>query len=96
MNDPDKIGARDLERARQVLQIEIHELQRLASRLNQGFSEAVQLLRRTVEADRKIVVLGVGKSGQIGEKVAATLTSTSPGPGTGSGRSSNFNSSGPP
>jgi arabinose-5-phosphate isomerase len=66
----------DLERARQVLEIEIHELRRLATRLNQRFAEAIQLLRRTVEAGRKIIVLGVGKSGQIGEKIAATLTST--------------------
>src|SRR5437868_3258151 len=75
MNDPDNLGRADLEQARQVLQIEIHELERLASRLDQRFSEAVLILRKTVEAGRKIIVLGVGKSGQIGEKIAATLTS---------------------
>jgi arabinose-5-phosphate isomerase len=66
----------DLEQARRVLQVEIHELQRLANRLDYSFSEAVQLLRETVEEGGKIIVLGVGKSGQIGEKIAATLTST--------------------
>jgi arabinose-5-phosphate isomerase len=66
----------DLEQARHVLQVEIRELQRLAERLDESFSEAVQLLRKTVEEGRKIIVLGVGKSGRIGEKVAATLTST--------------------
>ena len=66
----------DLEQARRVLQVEIHELERLATRLDKRFSKAVQLLRRTVEQGRKIIVLGVGKSGQIGEKIAATLTST--------------------
>jgi arabinose-5-phosphate isomerase len=66
----------DLEQARRVLQVEIHELQRLANRLDDSFSEAVQLLRKTVEEGGKIIVLGVGKSGQIGEKIAATLTST--------------------
>src|SRR5712672_4259134 len=76
MNDLDKLGTGDLEQARHVLQVEIHELERLAKRLDQRFSEAVQLLRKTVEAGRKIIVLGVGKSGQIGEKIAATLTST--------------------
>src|SRR6202047_5335748 len=76
MNEPHQLGMNDLEQARQVLQIEIHELEQLARRLDRRFSEAVQLLRKTVEAGRKIIVLGVGKSGQIGEKIAATLTST--------------------
>ena len=37
---------------------------------------AVKLLREAIERRCKIVVLGVGKSGHIGEKIAATLTST--------------------
>ncbi len=65
-----------IERARAVLQIERDELERLANRLNSQFSEAVELLKSTLETGHKIVVIGVGKSGQIGDKVAATLTST--------------------
>ena len=65
-----------LEKARRVLQIEIAELQRLADRLDERFEKAVRLLLETVQAGRKIIVIGVGKSGQIGEKIAATLTST--------------------
>jgi arabinose-5-phosphate isomerase len=65
-----------LERARRVLSIEIGELERLSSRLDGTFVEAVGLLRATVENRGKIVVLGVGKSGHVGEKIAATLTST--------------------
>src|ERR1700756_115004 len=65
-----------LERGRLVLNLEIEELKRLVDRLDDRFSRAVDLLRTTVEAGRKIIVLGVGKSGQIGEKIAATLTST--------------------
>ncbi len=65
-----------LQKARRVLQIEISELQRLAVRLDERFEQAVQLLLETVQAGRKIIVIGVGKSGQIGEKIAATLTST--------------------
>jgi arabinose-5-phosphate isomerase len=65
-----------LQKARRVLQIEISELQRLADRLDERFEQAVRLLLETVQAGRKIVVIGVGKSGQIGEKIAATLTST--------------------
>ncbi len=65
-----------LERARRVLSIEISELERLSLRLDGSFVAAVTILRETVEHRGKIVVLGVGKSGHIGEKIAATLTST--------------------
>src|SRR2546423_8806362 len=65
-----------LEKAGRVLEIEIFELQRLRGRLGQNFSEAIELLRQAVDARGKIVVLGVGKSGHIGSKIAATLTST--------------------
>jgi arabinose-5-phosphate isomerase len=65
-----------LQKARRVLQIEVTELQRLADRLDERFEQAVRLLLETVQGSRKIIVIGVGKSGQIGEKIAATLTST--------------------
>ena len=65
-----------LEQARRVLHIESEEVQRLAERLDDRFQQAVELLRETVERHGKIIVLGVGKSGHIGEKIAATLTST--------------------
>lgn len=65
-----------LERARRVLSIEINELQNLSRRLDGDFTRAVKLLRETIERRGKIVVLGVGKSGHVGEKIAATLTST--------------------
>jgi arabinose-5-phosphate isomerase len=65
-----------LERARRVLSIEISEIERLSLRLDESFTTAVNLLRKTIERRGKIIVLGVGKSGHIGEKIAATLTST--------------------
>ena len=65
-----------LARARRVLSIEISELERLSLRLDGSFSAAVKLLRMCVQRRGKIVVLGVGKSGHIGDKIAATLTST--------------------
>jgi arabinose-5-phosphate isomerase len=65
-----------LQKARRVLQIEIGELQRLVDRLDEQFERAVRLMLEVVESGRKIIVIGVGKSGQIGEKIAATLTST--------------------
>src|SRR4249920_1946062 len=65
-----------LEKARRVLDIEIRELQRLRERLGDNFSKAVDLIKASVDARGKIVVLGVGKSGHVGSKIAATLTST--------------------
>src|SRR5246127_850871 len=65
-----------LEKAGRVLDIEIFELQRLRDRLGENFSRAVELIKETVDARGKVVVLGVGKSGHVGAKIAATLTST--------------------
>ncbi len=48
----------------------------MASRLDQRFIDAVQVLKTTVEQRGKVVVVGVGKSGNIGHKIAATLNST--------------------
>ena len=65
-----------LEKAARVLEIEIFELQRLRDRLSENFSHAVQLIKEAVDARGKVVVVGVGKSGHIGSKIASTLTST--------------------
>src|SRR5689334_11928492 len=65
-----------LEKAARVLDLEIFELQRLRQRLDENFSRAVDLIKETVDARGKVVVLGVGKSGHIGAKIASTLTST--------------------
>src|SRR5215470_1528398 len=65
-----------LEKAARVLDLEISELQRLRQRLNEQFVRAVDLIKETVDARGKIVVLGVGKSEHVGSKIAATLTST--------------------
>src|SRR3954463_2157317 len=65
-----------LEKAGRVLDLEIFELQRLRKRLDENFSRAVDAIKEAVEARGKVVVVGVGKSGHIGNKIAATLTST--------------------
>jgi len=65
-----------LEKARRVVALEVAELQRLHARIDDSFARAVEALLRCVENKGKIVVCGVGKSGHIGEKIAATLTST--------------------
>lgn len=62
-----------LELARQVLDKEIAGLQAVRGRLDASFARAVDLvLSRT----GRVVVTGVGKSGIIAKKIAATLTST--------------------
>ncbi len=63
-------------RPKRVLDIEILELQRLRERLGENFSRAVELIKEAVDARGKVVVVGVGKSGHIGSKIASTLTST--------------------
>src|SRR5213595_4032296 len=65
-----------LEKARRVFDVEIVELQRLRQRLGDDFTRAVGLIKDAVDARGKVVVVGVGKSGHIGGKIASTLTST--------------------
>jgi arabinose-5-phosphate isomerase len=65
-----------LEKGKRVLEIEIIELNRLRERLGDDFARAVETIKETVDNRGKIVVVGVGKSGQIGAKIASTLTST--------------------
>src|SRR5947209_1089324 len=65
-----------LQKAQRVFGIELAEIARLSQRLDSSFSRAVETIRDSVEKRGKIVVMGVGKSGNIGEKIAATLTST--------------------
>jgi arabinose-5-phosphate isomerase len=65
-----------LTQARKVVEIELAEVRAVAERLNAEFQKAVELIKSAVENRGKVVVVGVGKSGHIGEKIAATLTST--------------------
>ena len=65
-----------LARARDVIEIEIEGLRRMSDHLNGHLIEAVKILQHTLEHRGKIVVIGVGKSGNIGHKIAATFNST--------------------
>jgi arabinose-5-phosphate isomerase len=65
-----------LEKAKRVLDIEMLELKRLRERLGESFSRAVELIKEAVDTRGKVVLVGVGKSGHIGRKIASTLTST--------------------
>ena len=65
-----------LEKAKRVIALEIDELQQLSDRIDAPFCKAVEALKAAIDQNRKIVVVGVGKSGNIGHKIAATLNST--------------------
>jgi arabinose-5-phosphate isomerase len=56
-----------------VLGIEARAVQALVQRLDGGFTQAVDLL---YQCKGKVVVSGMGKSGLIGQKIAATMAST--------------------
>ena len=62
-----------IKRATECLQCEAAAIEALIPRLDDKFLKAVQLIR---DCKGKIVVTGVGKSGHIGSKIAATLAST--------------------
>ena len=62
-----------IKKAAECLQMEASAITALIPRLNDDFIRAVQLIH---ECKGKVVVTGVGKSGHIGSKIAATLAST--------------------
>ncbi len=63
-------------RGKQVFTDEIEALQALRERLDSAFDQAVEAMRKAIESGHKIIIVGVGKSGLVGSKIAATLTST--------------------
>lgn len=62
-----------LEDARRVLEMESEAILGLTRKLSDSFVRAIQLL---TNCSGKVVVTGIGKSGHIGNKIAATLAST--------------------
>ena len=65
-----------VKRGREVLDIEIAELQRVRDELDGGFTSTVEAILPRLAAGGKIVLTGVGKNLPIAQKIAATLTST--------------------
>src|ERR1700761_8366663 len=59
--------------AKRVFDIEIESLQNVAGLIDDVFTQVVNTILKT---DGKIIVIGIGKSGIIGKKIAATLSST--------------------
>jgi len=67
------IAERALALAAQTFEIEARALQALSARQGEGFVKAVQAM---MACGGRTVVMGMGKSGHVGRKVAATLAST--------------------
>ena len=65
-----------LNHARKVFDIELAALKAVRAQLDKSFDCAVDVIVETVKRRGKVVVVGIGKSGNVGQKIAATLTST--------------------
>jgi arabinose-5-phosphate isomerase len=62
-----------VQRAREVLKLEAQSILRLIDKVDKGFAAAVDLIYKS---KGRVIITGIGKSGLIGHKIAATLTST--------------------
>jgi len=65
-----------LARAHEVFDIELAALRKVRGQLDKSFDLAVELIVEALVRRGKIVVVGIGKSGNVGQKISATLTST--------------------
>jgi len=65
-----------LAQARKVFDIELAALKAVRAQLDGAFAQAVELIVETLRGRGKVIVVGIGKSGHVGHKLAATLTST--------------------
>ncbi len=63
----------DYEEAHRVLDIEARAIVGLKEKIGEAFVKALDIMER---AEGKIVITGMGKSGQVGRKIASTLAST--------------------
>lgn len=68
MNDSELLSS-----GKRTIDLEMQAVANLADRLDQSFVDACQHMRAT---KGRVVVLGMGKSGHVGRKIAATLAST--------------------
>lgn len=59
--------------AKESLEIEISELKSLKERIDQSFAKAVEIINN---ATGKLIIVGIGKSAHVGNKIVATLNST--------------------
>jgi arabinose-5-phosphate isomerase len=62
--------------ARNVFDIELAALKTVRAQLDRAFDAAVETVVESLNRRGKIIVVGIGKSGNVGAKIAATCTST--------------------
>ena len=62
-----------IDEAKKILRIEANAVEALINRIDESFVEAIDIM---YSCTGKVVVTGMGKSGIIGKKIAATLAST--------------------
>ncbi len=62
-----------IERGKQVVRIEAKALEGLVDQVDHSFEKAVNIIR---QSKGRVIIAGIGKSGIVGRKIAATLTST--------------------
>jgi arabinose-5-phosphate isomerase len=67
------MGKESIKRAQEVLKIEAESILNLIDKVDDNFSEAVDII---CQSRGRVIVTGIGKSGLIGKKIVATLTST--------------------
>ena len=65
-----------LAQARRVFDIELAALKAVRAQLDGTFARAVEMIVETLRQRGKVIVVGIGKSGNVGQKISATLTST--------------------
>jgi arabinose-5-phosphate isomerase len=65
-----------LAEAKNVFDIELAALKQVRAQLDGTFNRAVEIIVEALRHRGKIVVVGIGKSGNVGQKISATLTST--------------------
>jgi len=65
-----------VEKAKEILDIEIDELRKVRDSLGDAFEKAISAILERLNRGGKIAVTGMGKNLPIGKKIAATLTST--------------------
>jgi len=65
-----------IEQGKNVVSIEAQAVQALWDRITENFADACELLLHCIQAQGRIVIIGMGKSGHIARKMAATFSST--------------------
>lgn len=67
------MGKDSIKRAQEVLKIEAESILNLVDKVDENFSRAIDIIYKS---KGRVIVTGIGKSGLVGKKIVATLTST--------------------